>query len=342
MINVGVIGYGYWGPNLVRNFHETSGAQMKAVCDLDPRRLSLALKRYPTLQTTTDHRELLKDPAIDVIAIATPVAAHFPLAKDALKAGKHVLLEKPLTQSTEQALRLLEEAAKRNLTVMVDHTFIYTPAVRKMKELVAGGSLGEVYYYDSTRINLGLFQSDVNVIWDLAAHDVSILDYLFEDKPCAVSATGISHVPGSPESMAYLTVFFESNLIAHMHVNWLAPVKLRRTLLGASKKMLVYDDLEPSEKIKVYDKGITLKDNVEGVHQLLIGYRSGDMWAPNLPLTEALRTEAEHLVHCLENGERPMTDGAAGLRVVQILEAATRSVRLQGQPVELDARRKAA
>jgi predicted dehydrogenase len=342
MINVGVIGYGYWGPNLVRNFHETPGSQVKAVCDLDPRRLSLAQKRYPSLFTSTDHRELLKNPAIDVIAIATPVAAHYPLALEALKAGKHILLEKPMTQSSEQALRLMEEAAKRNLTLMVDHTFVYTSAVRKIKELVAGGSLGEIYYYDSTRINLGLFQSDVNVIWDLAAHDVSILHYLFENLPCAISATGINHIPGSPENMAFLTIFFESNLIAHIHVNWLAPVKVRRTLLGASRKMVIYDDLEMSEKIKIYDKGITVNDNGESIHQLLIGYRSGDMWAPNLPVTEALRTEAEHLVYCLEHGERPQTDGEAGFRVVQILEAATRSVRLQGQPVELDPKRKAA
>ena len=335
MIKVGVIGYGYWGPNLVRNFVETPGSQVIAVSDLRPERLALVKGRYPTIKTTTDHRELFADPAIDAIAVATPVSTHFGLAMQALQSGKHVLVEKPMTATAEESIQLIEEAERRQRVLMVDHTFVYTGAVRKIKELIAGNSLGDIYYYDSVRVNLGLFQHDVSVIWDLAVHDLAIMDYVLASQPRTVSATGMSHVAGQPENIAYLTLLFEERLITHIHVNWLAPVKVRRTLIGGSRKMIVYDDLEPSEKIKVYDKGITVNNNAESVYQMLIGYRTGDMWAPQLDMTEALRAEALHFVHCIEKGERPMTDGKAGLRVVQTMEAATHSMANQGQPVEL-------
>lgn len=342
MLRAGVIGYGYWGPNLVRNFAEMPGSQIAAVCDLSPERLALVQRRYPGIKTTLRYRELLTDGTIDAVAIATPVSTHFELAMQALQAGKHVLVEKPLTTTSQQAVRLVEEAERRSRVLMVDHTFVYTGAVRKIRELVASNELGDIYYYDSVRVNLGLFQHDVNVIWDLAVHDLSIMDYLFPCQPRAVSATGMCHVPGEPENIAYLTLFFDGCLLAHIHVNWLAPVKVRRTLIGGSQKMVVYDDLEPSEPVKVYDKGITVNGNPESVYQMLVGYRAGDMWAPQVDLTEALGTEVSHFVRCVEEGERPIADGQAGLRVVRILEAATESIAARGQPVELALEREAA
>jgi predicted dehydrogenase len=337
VINIGVIGCGYWGPNLVRNFSEVSGARVKTVSDFNPGLLAKMQARYPVIQITTDCQNIFKDPEIDAVAIATPVSTHYDLALAALQAGKHVMVEKPMTATTEQALRLIDEAERRNLVLIVDHTFVYTGAVRKMHELVANNDLGDIYYYDSVRVNLGLFQHDVNVLWDLAVHDLSIMDYVLPSKPYAVSATGMSHIPGGPENIAYLTLFFENSLIAHLHVNWLAPVKVRRTLIGGSQKMIVFDDLDPSEKVKVYDKGITVNGNTESAYQLLVGYRAGDMWAPRLEITEALHTEALHFIQCIRQGDRPITDGAAGLRVVRILEAATQSMKRQGQLVKLDA-----
>ena len=336
MIRLGVIGYGYWGPNLVRNFVEARGSQLIAVSDLRPERLAFVKGRYPAIKTTTDHRDLLVDPNIDAIAIATPVSTHYEIAMQALKAGKHVLVEKPMTATSEQAIRLVEEAERLSRILMVDHTFVYTGAVRKIRDLVEQNELGEIYYYDSVRVNLGLFQHDVNVIWDLAVHDLSIMDYVLGVFPVAVSATGMSHLSGQPENVAYVTLFFETNMIAHLHVNWLSPVKVRRTLVGGSLKMIVYDDLEPSERIKVYDKGVTVNKSSESVYQMLIGYRTGDMWAPQLDITEALRVEALHFLRCIEKGERPLTDGEAGLRVVKVLEAATQSMLERGQPVKLD------
>jgi predicted dehydrogenase len=336
MINVGVIGYGYWGPNLVRNFAEAPSSQVVAVSDLNAERLALVRSRYPAIETTTDYRDLLTDGNLDAIAIATPVSSHYELAMHALQAGKHVLVEKPLVATSEEAARLVDEADRCQRVLMVDHTFVYTGAVRKMQELVASAELGEIYYYDSVRVNLGLFQHDVNVIWDLAVHDLSIMEYVLPARPCAVSATGVSHVPGQPANIAYLTLFFDSSLIAHIHVNWLAPVKVRRTLLGGSQKMIVYDDLEPSEKIKVYNKGITFNGGTERRYQMLIGYRTGDMWAPHLDITEALRTEVLHFTDCLDNGKSPITDGVAGMRVVNVLEAATQSMEAMGRPVELN------
>lgn len=335
MIGVGVIGYGYWGPNLVRNFAEVPGSKLIAVSDMAPERLAAAKARYPGVTTTTDATELIKNPAVDAVVIATPVSSHFSLALAALEAGKHALVEKPLTSTAEQARRLIDEAERRGLVLFVDHTFVYHGAVRKIRGLIAGGELGKIYYYDSTRINLGLFQRDVNVLWDLAVHDLSIMDYLLPERVRAVSATGLSHVPKQPQNIAYLTMFFDTQTIAHIHVNWLSPVKVRRTMIGGSSKMVVYDDVEPSEKVKVYDRGITLTDSYEHRRELLVGYRSGDMHAPVIDHTEALRVEAIQFLDCINSGERPVTDGEAGFRVVRILEAANRSLESRGGLVEL-------
>jgi predicted dehydrogenase len=335
LVRIGVIGYGYWGPNLVRNFVECPETEVVGVADLNPDRLALIGRRYPAVQTTTDYAELLRNPDIDAVAISTPVTSHFPLAMEALKAGKHVLVEKPMTASSEQGMRLIEEAERRKLVLMVDHTFVYTAAVRKIRDLIDQDSLGQIYYYDSTRVNLGLFQHDVDVIWDLAVHDLSIMEYILPESPVAVSATGISHVAGAAENIAYVTAFYESSLIAHLNVNWLSPVKVRRTLIGGSRKMVVYDDTESSEKVKLYDKGITVKNGPESVYKLLVGYRSGDMYCPQLDVTEGLRVEAQHFADCIENGKTPLTDGYAGLRVVSVLEAATESMKNRGMSVPL-------
>jgi predicted dehydrogenase len=335
MIKVGVIGYGYWGPNLVRNFADVETARVTMVADLRSDRLSQVERRYPGVRTTTDSTALINDPDVDAVVVATPVRFHFELAMAALRAGKHVLVEKPIASSSEQAARLVDEASRRGLVLMVDHTFVYTGAVQKMRDLTHGGDLGDIYYYDSVRINLGLFQHDVNVLWDLAVHDLSIMDYVLQRQPTAVSATGFAHLVGSPENIAYMTMFFDGPLIAHVHVNWLAPVKIRRTLLGGSRRMVVFDDLEASEKIKVYDRGISIDPSPENVYQMLVGYRTGDMWAPKLAQSEALAAEAAHFVDCVSRGDRPRTDGEAGLRIVQLLEAASASMAAQGQLVTL-------
>lgn len=335
MIKVGVIGYGYWGPNLVRNFMEAPGSTVVSVCDLRIERLAPLKVRYPTISTVSDCQTLFADPAIAAIVIATPVSSHFELAMAALEAGKHVLVEKPLASNSEQSLKLIEKAASRKRVLMVDHTFVYTSAVRKIRELITDNALGDIYYYDAVRVNLGLFQHDVNVIWDLAIHDLSIMDYVLPTKATAVSATGISHIPGQPENVAYITLFFDNPQIAHVHVNWLTPVKVRHTLIGGSEKMILYDDLEPSEKVKVYDKGITVSPNQEAVYEMLVSYRSGDMWAPRLDTTEALQTEARHFIDCINNNKRPETDGEAGLRLVRIAETAEKSLRARGQLMEI-------
>jgi predicted dehydrogenase len=337
MISVGVIGYGYWGPNLVRNFAETPGARVGFVADLRQERLTQVISRYPGTKVSVDYRDALQDPSIDAIVIATPVSSHFELAMAALREGKHVLIEKPITSTSDQAEKLIDEAAKRKLLLMVDHTFVYMPAVERIREFVTSGDLGDVYYYDSVRINLGLFQHDVNVLWDLAVHDLSIMDFVLGQSPVAVAATGVSHVPGQPENIAYMTMFFNGPLIAHVNVNWLAPLKVRRTLIGGSRRMIVFDDLETSEKIKVYDRGISLDPSPENVYQMKIGYRAGDMWAPQVGITEALSLEAEHFVDCIERGGTPRSDGHSGLRIVRLLEAATKSMAQQGRLVSLGA-----
>lgn len=335
MLRVGVIGYGYWGPNLVRNFMACPEAVVTAVSDVLEDRLLPLRKVYPGLNTANNSAQLINDPTIDAIIIATPVSTHFELALAALRAGKHVLVEKPLASTSEQAQQLIDEAKSRDLVLMVDHTFVYTDAVRKMRELIAKGELGEIYYYDAVRVNLGLFQHDVNVIWDLGIHDLSIMDYVLPNRPIAISATGISHVPGQPENLAYITLFFPDRQIAHIHVNWLAPVKVRHTLIGGSEKMILYDDIEPSEKVKVYHKGITVTPRAEDVYKMLVSYRSGDMYAPRLDNSEALQREARHFVDCVQNNIEPETDGLAGLRMVKMIEAAETSLRNRGALVEL-------
>jgi predicted dehydrogenase len=335
IIGIGVVGYGYWGPNLVRNFANSESARVIGVSDLDSVKLAASKRFYPGVFTTSDFQELLKHPHIDAVVIATPVHTHYELALAALRAGKHVLVEKPLARTSEQVRRLIDEADRRKLTLMVDHTFLYTPAVQKIRQLIVEGALGDIYYYDSIRASLGLFQSDVNVIWDLAVHDISIILHILDEDPVAVSATGACHVAGSPENMAHITLFFQSSCVAHVSVNWLSPVKVRQTYVGGSRKMIVYDDLEPTEKIKVYDKGITVNGSLEKAHQLRIGYRAGDMWAPHIPAKEALHTEAEHFIDCLRNGTTPISSGASGLRVVKILEAASHSIAAHGRPVQL-------
>ncbi len=335
MITIGVIGHGYWGPNLVRNFSEVRDTRVGHVADLRQDQLARVASRYPSVAVSTDHRDLMADPRVDAVVVATPAATHFELAMAALRSGKHVLVEKPLAATSEEAARIVEEAERRRLVLMVGHTFVYTGAVMKMRELAAAGELGELYYYDSVRINLGLFQHDVNVLWDLAVHDLSIMDDVLGQHPVAVSATGIAHIPGEPENIAYMTMFFEGRLIAHVHANWLAPVKVRRTLLGGSRRMIVYDDLDTSEKIKVYDRGVSVNPSAENVYQMLVGYRTGDVWSPQLAVREALYTEALHFVECIEQGARPRTDGEAGLRVVRLLEAASESMANHGKLVTL-------
>lgn len=336
MINIGIIGYGYWGPNLVRNFAETPGLAVGGVADLDSKRLGMVSKRYPGIKTTTNFLDLIADPAIDAIAVATPVNTHFELGMAALKAGKHLWIEKPMTETLLQATNLVDEAEKRNCVLIVDHTFIYTGAVRKMAEIIKGRELGDVYYYDSIRVNLGLFQRDVSVISDLAVHDFSILDFLLGEQPVEVSAAGTNHFPGTPENLAYISLFFDSGMIAHCNVSWLAPVKVRQILIGGSRKMIVYDDLEPSEKVKVYDKGVSFTEDPKQIYEMRVGYRTGDMWAPRLDTTEALRVEGEHFVECIESGKVPQTDGSLGLRVVKLIEAATRSMSERGRAVKLN------
>jgi len=340
MIGVAVIGHGYWGPNLARCFAETDNCELVAVADPSPGALARAAKRHPSVRLTSDWRDLLQDPKVDAVAVATPVHTHHEISRAALQSGRHVLVEKPMTETADQARNLIEEAARRGLVLMVGHTFVYSPAVRKMHELVKAGDLGQVYYYDSTRINLGLFQKDVNVIWDLAVHDLSILQYLLEESPAAVSASGVSHVAGSPENMAHVTLYY-SDAVAHLNVNWLAPVKVRQVLVGGSRKMIVYNDLDPSEKVKVYDRGVNVASDADEIYRMRVSYRVGDMWAPCLSTAEPMLTETAHFVSCIETASRPVTDGHLGLGVVEILEAATRSMRQRGHPVELTPFRKA-
>jgi predicted dehydrogenase len=335
VVGIGVVGYGYWGPNLVRNFATADGSRVIAICDRDAVKLAPSKRLNPDVVITTEFADLLSDSRIDAIAIATPVSTHYELALATLRAGKHVLVEKPLAQTSEQVRRLIDEAERRGLVLMVDHTFLYTPAVQKIRDLTVEGALGEIYYYNGIRASLGLFQSDVNVIWDLAVHDISIIQYILNEAPVAVSATGASHVAGTPENMAHLALFFQNSCIAHISVNWLSPVKVRQTFIGGSRKMIVYDDVEATDKIKVYDKGITVNGSADAAHQLRIGYRAGDMWAPHLAAKEALQTEVEHFIDCVRAGASPISNGLTGLEVVRILEAASRSIQAQGNPVRL-------
>ncbi|MBZ5706051.1 MAG: Gfo/Idh/MocA family oxidoreductase [Acidobacteriia bacterium] len=333
MVKFGVIGYGYWGPNVVRNLQTLEGAQVVAVCDKSSAARRRVHKTYPNVYVTADASELMSSPDIDAVAVVTPVWTHFELAKEALENGKHIFVEKPFTSNVAQAEKLIDLALQKNLKIMVDHTFLFTGAVKKIKQLLQEGSLGKLYYYDSTRVNLGLFQHDVNVVWDLAPHDLSIMDYLIEKSPEALVATGQTHLNGF-EDVAFITLYFPEQVIAHVNVNWLSPVKVRTTLIGGEKKMLVWNDLEADEKIKVYDKGVKIT-NQEGLYELLVNYRSGDMWAPQLEQVEALRQELAYFVDCISHNRTPFNDGAAGLRVVRMLEAANESLSKRGALVYL-------
>jgi len=347
MLKLGVVGYGYWGPNIVRNFSSQPDCRVVAICDKNPKAVAQALSRHPAVHATSNPDEVMSSPEIDAVAVVTPVSTHYDLARKALENGKHVFVEKPFTATSAQAEELIELADRKNLQIMVDHTFLFNGAVRKIKELVDGGVLGPLYYYDSTRVNLGLFQHDVNVIWDLAPHDLSIIDYLIGLEPELVVATGGAHLNGLAD-MAYITLYFPKNIIAHLNVNWLSPVKVRTTLVGGQRKMLVWNDLEPSEKVKVYDKGVQVTDThdesrqrlkalveakvfevgaEQAVHDLLVSYRSGDMWAPRVDQTEALQLEARYFLDCVASGKKPINDGRAGLRVVRMLEAADESLK---------------
>jgi predicted dehydrogenase len=333
MVKFGVIGYGYWGPNVVRNLQNLPDAQVQVVCDKSPAARQRIHRNHPNIYVTSDAAEVMNATDIDAVAVVTPVWTHFELAKEALENGKHVFVEKPFTSNVKQAETLIELAIQKNLKIMVDHTFLFTGAVKKIKELLQDGGLGKLYYYDSTRVNLGLFQHDVNVIWDLAPHDLSIMDYLIEASPEALVATGQTHLNGH-EDVAFITLYFPEKVIAHVNVNWLSPVKVRTTLIGGEKKMLVWNDLEADEKIKVYDKGVKIKSQ-EGLYDLLVSYRSGDMWAPQLVQVEALRQELTYFVKCIGSGETPFNDGVAGLRVVKMLEAADESLSKRGALVYL-------
>jgi len=332
-IRMGVIGYGYWGPNIVRNFHGQDRSQVVAVCDKSAKALKRVQHSFPNMTVTSDCQDLLTSPEIDAIAIVTPVWTHYELAKAALENGKHVFVEKPFTSTSAQGEELIELAERKKLKIMVDHTFLFTGAVKLIEKLIGDGTLGKLYYYDSTRVNLGLLQHDVNVIWDLAAHDVSLMNHLIKEKPEAVVATGEQHLNGLVD-IAFLTIYYPGNIIGHVNVNWLSPVKVRTTLIGGERKMLVWNDLEADEKIKVYDKGVAITSG-EARYQTLVSYRTGDMWAPRVEQVEALKIEAAYFVDCILDDKKAFNDGSAGLEVVRMLEAADRSLQQKGKIIPL-------
>jgi predicted dehydrogenase len=333
-MKIGVIGYGYWGPNLLRNLAETPAAEVTWCSDIRADRRALAKRRYPTLQVTPEVEDLFRDRELDAVAIATPVNTHFALAKRALEQGKHVLIEKPMTATVEESEELVALAAQKGLVLMVDHTFVYTGAVRKIKELLDAGTIGHLYYFDSVRVNLGLFQHDIDVLWDLAPHDLSILTHLVPSTPRLVSAHTVDHTGTGLADLAYMTVHYDNAFIAHFHVNWLSPVKVRQILIGGSKKMLLFDDMEPSEKVRVYDRGVAISSQ-EGLYKTLIDYRTGDMWSPRLEQREALSVECEHFTECVRLEKMPWSSGEAGLAVVKLLSAASRSAAADGKKVEV-------
>ena len=333
VIRFGVVGYGYWGPNIVRNLISLPGARVASLCDTNLHALRRASQAYPGLEVSTDPAELIASPLVDAVAIVTPVWTHYELARAALKHGKHVFVEKPFTSTVAEAEQLIELADRCKLKIMVDHTFLFTGTVRKIRELIDKGMLGSLYYYDSTRVNLGLFQHDINVIWDLAPHDLSIMDFIIKARPEAVSATGQRHLNGH-EDVAFITVHFPERLIAHINVNWLSPVKVRTTLIGAEKKMLVWNDLDTEQKLKVYDRGVEIC-TTEDMYDLLVMYRSGDIWAPRIEEVEALKIELQAFLDCITQNKPIINDGPAGLQVVKMLEAASASLARKGEVVYL-------
>jgi len=336
VLNYGIIGFGYWGPNLVRSFSQSPKSRVVAIADSDPARLAQAQFSCPAADLVADPQALISRRDIDVVAIATPISTHYPFAKAALAAGKHVFVEKPLTARSIEAQDLINDASRLGLQIFVDHTFIYSGAVRKIKQFIERGDLGKLLYYDSVRINLGMFQHDVNVIWDLAVHDVAILDYIVPDKPIAVSATALDPIGHQPASIAYLMLFYPTGLLAHIHASWLAPVKIRQTIIGGERKMILFNDLEPSEKVRIYDKGLEFAKSTEEEYHLRVGYRAGDMLAPQIDSAEPLAVAAAHANECFMTGKTPLTSGSVGHRVVSILEAAQESAQEKGRMISLD------
>ena len=334
MIKAGIIGYGYWGPNLLRNFSSAENCTVTHLADLRPERLQVAKRSYPNLQTTENISKLIRNPDVDAIIIATPVFTHFPLAKQALEAGKHVMLEKPMASSLAECEELINLAEGKGKLLMVDHTFLYTGAVRKMRDMIDAGEIGNIEYFDSTRINLGLFQPDVNVLWDLAPHDISILNFLVKDKPYSVQATGKSHTANGLENIAYMTVNYQSKLIAHFNCSWTSPVKLRNILIGGDKKMLLFNDMEPTEKIKVYETGYTVKTDEEK-QRIAVDYRAGDIYVPKIATKEALAELAADFVQGILKKRAPVSSAKLGMDVVRILEAAQKSIKQQGKEILL-------
>jgi predicted dehydrogenase len=339
-IKLGVIGCGYWGPNLIRNFAENEKAEVVWLCDLDEKRLAGFKRRYPTVKTSTNFQDLIDDDNLDAIVIATPVSTHYKFAKTALESGKHIFVEKPFTDSISNAEELVQIAESKGLNIFVDHIFLYTGAVRKIKTLIDSGELGDLLYFDSTRVNLGLFQKDINVVWDLAPHDFSIMDYLIGREPKQISAIGSSHINPNIENVAYVVCKFDDEFIAHYHFNWLSPVKIRQTLIAGTKKMIIFDDNEPSEKLKIYDKGVTAtqiesESDRESAYQTLVSYRTGDVWIPKIDNTEALKSACNEFLISIIEKRKPMTDGEAGLRVVKLLESAQVSIKNNGNFVKI-------
>jgi predicted dehydrogenase len=334
MITLGIIGYGYWGPNVARNFNNCKGTKLMSICDLNENRLTLAKSTYPFIRGYSDPKDLIHSDGLQAVAIVTPVFTHYELAKAALENGKHIFVEKPFTSNAKQAEELINLAHKKGLIIMVDHTFLFTGAVRKIKEIIDSQTLGALFFYDSTRVNLGLFQHDINVVWDLAPHDFSIMNYLLNKDPVAISAQGTEHFGTGLEDVAYIAAHFDNGFIAHFHCNWLSPVKIRKTLISGDKKMLVWDDLESDEKIKIYDRGVEFK-NGEGIDKLLVSYRSGDMFSPRIPNTEALQLETQYFLECIENSIEPFNNGEAGLKVVRMLEATDKSIKIGGGKIKI-------
>ncbi len=334
-LNIAVLGYGYWGPNIVRNFHSCRNVTVEFICDTNPSSLKKARTEFPSIKTTDNSEIVFNSNKVQAVAIVTPLSTHYKLAKCALNSGKHVFVEKPFVSNIREANELITIASKKGLVIMVDHTFLFTGSVRKIKQLLDKNILGQLYYYDSQRVNLGLFQSDTNVIWDLAPHDFAVMDYLIKEKPIGLIATGKDHFKRNYENIAFVTVFFEDNMIAHFNFNWLSPVKIRSTLIGGSKKMIVWNDLETNEKIKIYDRGIKIK-NKKDVTNMLVDYRTGDILTPKVDISEALKTEVEYFTSCVLNNKKPINDGSQGLRIVKLLEACDKSLKSKGKYIKLN------
>ncbi|NCQ34301.1 Gfo/Idh/MocA family oxidoreductase [bacterium] len=338
MVTVGVIGCGYWGPNLIRNFNGLPDVRLKTISDLDEKRLHQVGLLYPNTTKTTNHRDILEDPEIDAVVVATPMSTHFPLGCEVLEAGKHLFLEKPMATTSADCRKLNELAEERDLQIMVGHTFVYTPAVRKIKSLMVSGELGEVYYVNISRVNLGIFQNDANVVWDLAPHDVAMLNYLFQAHPTRVSANGRCYVQRERgiEDVAFVNLEYPGHRMAHIHVSWLNPNKIRTCTFVGSRKMLVYDDVSQSEKIRVYDKGVDVQPHYSDYGEFQLLYRSGDIFVPRIETTEPLRIETQHFLDVVNGQESNLSSGTEGEKVVRVLEGACQSMVDDGKPVDLD------